>query len=205
MKALIVVDIQNDFCNGGSLAVKDADTIIPVVNKIIKFFEKNNYFIVATKDWHPKTHKSFAINSNQKVGDFGILNNLPQIFWPIHCVQNTNGSEFHPNLLKIDTVVFKGTDDNIDSYSGFFDNGKLKNTNLLELLQEKNVDELYILGLATDYCVKYTVLDALDLKFKVNVIEDACKGVNLSSNDSINALEEMKSHGANIIKSDTLV
>ena len=101
MKALVLVDLQNDFCKGGALAVKDGDLVIPIANKLIKEFENNGDFIIATKDWHPMKHKSFAINSNGKVGEVGILNGMPQVWWPIHCVQNEKGSEFHPELLPI--------------------------------------------------------------------------------------------------------
>lgn len=204
MKALIVVDVQNDFCDGGALAVKDADKIIPVVNKAIDFFNRNYNLVVATKDWHPANHKSFAKNSNGVIGEVGILNNLPQVWWPEHCIENTHGSEFHPDLKEIKNIIYKGTDFEIDSYSGFFDNGKLKSTELLSLLKSNNISEIFVLGLATDYCVKYTVLDALDLGFKVNVIADGCKGVNLSFNDSNDAIKEMIEKGVNIIKSDDL-
>lgn len=199
MKALIVVDIQNDFCEGGSLAVKDAHQIIDVANNMIKHFNQNNFLVVATKDWHPSTHKSFGSNSNGTVGEIGTLNGLLQVWWPDHCIENTYGSEFHPALAEIETVIYKGTNLEIDSYSGFFDNGKLKETNLLKILKENSVTELFILGLATDYCVKYTVLDALELGFNVNVVSNGCKGVNLSPNDSNNALLEMKNKGAEII------
>jgi len=204
LKALIVVDVQNDFCEGGALAVKDAHEIIPIVNKVIDFFNKNQYLVVATKDWHPANHKSFAKNSNGTIGEIGILNNLPQVWWPEHCVENTYGSKFHPTLKEIKHIIYKGTNFEIDSYSGFFDNGKLKSTELLSLLENNQISEIFVLGLATDYCVKHTVLDALDLGFKVNVIEDGCKGVNLSFNDSNNALKEMMEKGAKIIKSDDL-
>ena len=205
MKALIVVDIQNDFCEGGSLEVKNSNEIIPVTNKLINYFYRNNLLVIGTKDWHPSNHKSFAINSGGNIGEIGILNNLPQIWWPQHCVQNSFGSEFHSDLIEIKNIIYKGTDPEIDSYSGFFDNGKLKKTDLFHLLKKHNVTEPFILGLATDYCVKYTVLDALDLKFKVNVIEDACRGVNLSSDDSKLAFDEMKQKGAHIIKSEDLI
>ena len=205
MKALIVVDIQNDFCEGGSLAVKNATSIIPIANKVISFFTENNDFVVATMDWHPSNHKSFAKNSNGIVGEIGTLNNLPQVWWPDHCVQESFGANFHPNLIKIENIIYKGTNPEIDSYSGFFDNGKLKNTKLLDLLKANNISELFVLGLATDYCVKYTVLDALELGFKVNVIEDGCRGVNLSPDDSFKALKEMEQKGAKIIKSDDLI
>ncbi|WP_297432563.1 bifunctional nicotinamidase/pyrazinamidase [uncultured Cetobacterium sp.] len=204
MKALIVVDVQNDFCQGGALAVKDAHEIIPIVNKVIDLFNKNHHLVIATKDWHPANHKSFAKNSNGVIGEIGILNNLPQVWWPEHCIENTHGSNFHPALKEIKHIIYKGTNFEIDSYSGFFDNGKLKSTELLPLLKSNQISEIFVLGLATDYCVKYTVLDALDLGFKVNVIEDGCKGVNLSFDDSNKALKKMTEKGANIIKSDDL-
>ncbi|WP_297598938.1 bifunctional nicotinamidase/pyrazinamidase [uncultured Cetobacterium sp.] len=200
MKALIVVDIQNDFCEGGSLAVTDANKIIPIANNIIEYFNQNNFLVIATKDWHPSTHKSFASNSGGAVGEVGILNNLPQIWWPNHCIENSFGSEFHPDLIKIQNIVYKGTDLEIDSYSGFFDNGKLKKTDLFKILKKNSVDELFILGLATDYCVKHTVLDALELGFDVRVVSNGCKGVNLSPQDSESALLEMQNKGAKIIK-----
>lgn len=140
MKALLLVDLQNDFCKNGALEVKYGDSVIPVANSLIKKFRENNNLIVATKDWHPNSHKSFAINSNGKVGELGILNNLPQVWWPVHCVENTYGSEFHSELdsNNIDKTIFKGNNPEIDSYSGFFDNGKLQKTNLDNFLKEKN-------------------------------------------------------------------
>lgn len=200
MKALILVDIQKDFCKNGALEVKNADEIITVANAWIKRF--SNDLVIATKDWHPASHKSFALNSNTTIGELGFLNGLPQIWWPIHCIENSLGASFHEELLTdyIDKVIYKGTDENIDSYSAFFDNGRKKETELDSFLKENNIDELYILGLATDYCVKYTVLDALSLGYRVNVIESGCKGVNLSKNDSLIALNEMRKKGATIIK-----
>nr|WP_307776255.1 bifunctional nicotinamidase/pyrazinamidase [uncultured Cetobacterium sp.] len=200
MKALIVVDIQNDFCQGGALEVPNANKIIPVVNNLIEKFKSRNFLVIATKDWHPKDHKSFAINSNGKIGEIGTLNGLPQVWWPEHCVQDTWGSELHKSLLPIDTVILKGTDPEIDSYSAFYDNGKKKKTNLGKILKKHDVSEVFIVGLATDYCVKYTVLDALDIGFKTFVIEEGCQGVNLSPNDSDDALREMVSKGASLLK-----
>lgn len=199
MRALILVDIQKDFCKNGALEVKDADEIITVANDWIKKFSDD--LVIATKDWHPKSHKSFAINSNATVGEQGVLNGLSQIWWPVHCVEDTLGATFHEKLLtnSIDKIIYKGTDENIDSYSAFFDNGRKKETELNSFLKENNIDELYILGLATDYCVKYTVLDALSLGYKVKVIKAGCRGVNLSKTDSLLALEEMRKKGATII------
>lgn len=201
MKALLIIDVQYDFCEGGNLAVKNSLEIIPVVNNLIKKFEKNNDFIIATKDWHPADHKSFASVSNTKVGEIGTLNGLPQVWWPDHCIENTKGSEFHKDLLSVKNIVYKGNDPEVDSYSGFFDNNKIHKTKLDEILKENNIDTLYILGLATDYCVKFTVLDALSLGYKVYLVSDGCKGVNINPDDSEKAVEEMKNAGAVIIKS----
>lgn len=198
MKALLLVDLQNDFCKNGALEVKDGDSVISVANSLIKKFKENNDLIVATKDWHPNSHKSFAINSNGKVGELGTLNGLPQVWWPVHCVENTYGSEFHSKLdsNNIDKTIFKGNNPEIDSYSAFFDNGKLQKTDLDNFLKEKNIDTLYIMGLATDFCVKFTVLDALELGYKVHLVEDGCRGVNLTPSSSEAAIKEMKNKGA---------
>lgn len=203
MKALLLIDLQNDFCKGGALEVKEGDAVISVANSLLKKFKNDDTLVIATKDWHPITHKSFASNSNGKIGEVGILNGLPQVWWPNHCVQNTFGSEFHPELNSnlIDKTIFKGTDEEIDSYSGFFDNGKLKKTELDTILKVNNVDTLYIMGLATDYCVKFSVLDALELGYKVYLIEDGCRGVNLTPTDSATSIKEMEDRGAIIIKS----
>lgn len=203
MKALLLIDLQNDFCKGGALEVKEGDNVISVANSLLKKFKNEDTLVVATKDWHPITHKSFASNSNGKIGEVGMLNGLPQVWWPNHCVQNTFGSEFHPELDSklIDKTIFKGTDEEIDSYSGFFDNGKLKKTELDTILKTNNIDTLYIMGLATDYCVKFSVLDALELGYKVYLIEDGCRGVNLTPTDSAASIKEMENRGAIIIKS----
>lgn len=199
--ALLLIDIQRDFCKDGALEVKDSDSIIPIVNSLINYFKAKNCKIIATKDWHPLPHKSFAINSCKDIGDIGELQGLRQVFWPIHCVQNTLGSEFHKDLLPVETTVYKGQNPLIDSYSAFFDNGKLNKTNLDDILQSEKIQSLFIVGLATDYCVKYSVLDALDLGYEVFVVEDCIKGVDISINDSSDAIKEMKEKGAKFIKS----
>lgn len=199
MKALLIVDVQRDFCEGGSLAVVGASEIIPIINNLIKENNKVGNFIIATKDWHPRGHKSFASNSSGSVGELGELNGLPQIWWPDHCVQGSNGSEFHSELLNIRDIVYKGQDIEVDSYSAFFDNGKVHKTELDGILRGKNVDELDVVGLATDYCVKFTVLDALELGYRVNLITKGCRGVNLDPMDSKKAIEDMKARGAKII------
>ncbi len=198
MKALILVDLQNDFCPGGALAVNEGDRIIPLINDLQKNFE----LIVATQDWHPKDHGSFARNHNKKPGEKIILNGLEQILWPDHCVQGTLGSELVGNLNqeRIDKIFPKGTDKGIDSYSGFFDNGHRKATGLGDYLRKKEVTDVYIVGLATDYCVKFTALDSVQLGFRTFVIENACRGVELNPGDVQQAIQEMKKRGVQVIK-----
>ncbi|NME69187.1 bifunctional nicotinamidase/pyrazinamidase [Flammeovirga aprica] len=200
MRALIIVDVQNDFVSGGALEVPEGDQIIPTINKISSKFD----LVVATKDWHPEEHLSFADNHEGKeLGQIIDLNGLPQILWPIHCVQNSEGSEFVSSLdtTNIDAVYKKGTDISIDSYSAFFDNGKRKDTGLNDYLKNKGVTEVYITGLATDYCVKFTALDAITCGFRTFLIEDATRGVNLKPNDVQNAITDMKVSGIRVIQS----
>lgn len=204
MKALILVDIQNDFVPGGALAVPEGDRIIPLVNRLQKDFD----LVVATRDWHPTNHGSFASNhTGTKPGDVVELNGLQQILWPDHCIQNTKGSEFVSTLdtSRIAKVFYKGTDPDIDSYSTFFDNAQRKSTGLENFLKGKGIKEVYIAGLATDYCVKYSTLDAIRLGFETTVILDACRGVNLQPDDSDKAVEEMKQAGVKIVESKDLL
>jgi nicotinamidase/pyrazinamidase len=206
MKALILVDLQNDFCALGALEVKEGNKVVPIANKLMdaKLFD----LVIATQDWHPANHKSFAANYFfRKPGQVIDLNGLPQVLWPMHCVEGSFGAEFvqELNTELIDTIFQKGTDTEIDSYSGFFDNGKLKSTGLDAFLKEKKVEEVYVLGLATDYCVKFTALDANDLGFKTYLIEDACRGVDLNEGDVSKALEEMKEQGVCMISSTSLL
>ena len=158
MKALIIVDVQKDFCQGGALAVKDGDAVVPVINELQKRFD----LVFATQDWHPRGHKSFAVEHGRRPGEVISLNGLDQILWPIHCVQDTPGAEFHPDLNRErwTAVVQKGTDPCLDSYSGFFDNARRKATGLTQHLKDAGVDEVCVTGLATDYCVKFPALDA---------------------------------------------
>lgn len=204
MKALIIVDLQNDFLPGGALAVSRGDEIIPLVNQLVHHpFD----LIVATKDWHPKNHKSFAATHDKQPGEHIRLHGIDQILWPVHCVQDTKGAEFAPgwNVSFVHRIIKKGTDENIDSYSTFFDNEHLKETGLADFLKGRNIEEIYLAGLATDYCVKYSVIDAIQLGFNTYVIEDACRGVNLQAYDSDTALEEMRSLGAHIITIDEVL
>ncbi len=200
MKALILVDIQNDFLPGGALAVPDGDKVIPVANKLQNSFE----LVVATQDWHPANHGSFAASHpRKKVFEQIKLNGLPQTLWPVHCVQNTPGAALAADLARerIAKVFQKGTDPGIDSYSGLFDNGRRKSTGLGEWLREKGVREVFVCGLATDYCVKFTALDAVQFGFKTALIEDASRGVNLSAGDVENAIKEMQQAGVGVIQS----
>ncbi len=198
MNALILVDIQNDFVQGGALAVKDGKRVLEVANAQIPQFE----LVVATQDWHPPKHGSFASqHAGVEVGDVFDLDGLAQTAWPDHCIQNTQGAEFVPglNVEGIHEVVQKGTDPSVDSYSGFFDNGWRCETRLRALLEQRQVSHLFVMGLATDYCVKFTVLDALDLGFQTSLIEAGCRGVDLQPGDVEEAIEEMKQAGAAIV------
>ncbi len=202
MKALIIVDMQNDFCPGGALAVKEGDRIVPVINKLQAKFD----LVVATQDWHPAEHKSFAGNNGKKIGEMIKLGGLDQIMWPDHCVQHSHGAALVAGLdqSRINKIFQKGTDPDIDSYSGFFDNGHLKATGLGSFLKHKEVNEVYVVGLATDYCVKFTALDAVGLGFKTFLIQDACRGVNLKPEDTAVAVEQMRSKGVKVLNADDL-
>jgi nicotinamidase/pyrazinamidase len=200
MKALILVDVQNDFLPGGALAVPDGDAILPIVNHMQATFP----LVVATQDWHPANHGSFAANHPGKNVFTQIdLNGLPQTLWPVHCVQGTRGAELAPGLQRdrIAKIFPKGTDAAIDSYSGLFDNGHRKSTGLGEWLKGQGVTEVFVCGLATDYCVKFTALDAARTGFKTHFIEDASRGVNLQPNDVTNAIAEMRQAGVAIDQS----
>jgi len=199
-KALILVDLQNDFMPGGALAVAKGNEVTPIANQLQQQFD----LIIATKDWHPVDHTSYASNhSGCEIGDIITLSGLSQVLWPNHCTQNTNGAEFTSDLdtSRINKIFYKGTDPNIDSYSAFFDNAHRKSTGLDDYLKKKGIEEVYILGLATDYCVKFSVLDACMLGFKTYVIADACRAVNLNPDDEQKAFKEMQNAGAIIINS----
>jgi len=200
MKALIIVDVQNDFLAGGALAVPEGDKVIPVINELSLEFD----LVFTTQDWHPPNHCSFAASHpNKKVGDRIVIDGQEQILWPVHCVQNTNGAELaaglHPKVISGGVHIGKGTDERVDSYSGFFDNQRKRATGLETLLREHDASDLTIVGLATDYCVKATVLDARDLGFAVTVHENACRAVNLSAVDGANALAAMRDAGVRVV------
>jgi nicotinamidase/pyrazinamidase len=200
MKALIIVDLQNDFLPGGALPVPDGDEVIPLANELQRRFE----LVLATKDWHPPNHGSFAANhKGNKPGDRIILDGIEQILWPVHCVQNTHGAEFAASFdtSRIAHIFHKGTERNIDSYSTFFDNAHRRHTGLARYLEKRDVKDIYLMGLALDYCVKYSALDARDLSLNTHVIIDACRGIELVPGDIYRALEEMKRAGAVLLES----
>ena len=206
MKALILVDIQNDFIPGGALAVSGGDAVVPVANALTR--SGGFDLVVATQDWHPPGHESFAASHDgREPGQVIDLHGLDQVLWPVHCVQESPGAEFVDALDTdaVDAVFRKGTDPAIDSYSGFYDNGRRKATGLGAWLTERGVTEVVVCGLATDYCVKFTALDALGEGFATTVVTDACRGVDLTPGDSERALEALAAAGAVLAESSALL
>lgn len=200
MRALLVVDLQNDFMPGGALGVKGADEIIPLINQLMPQFP----LVVASMDWHPRDHCSFASSHpGKKTGDVISIDGSTQVLWPVHCVQNSHGAQLTSGLKKdlIVKIFHKGTEPNIDSYSAFYDNARRKSTGLSQFLKQKKVSEIFIAGLTTDYCVVYSALDALDEGFAVTVIQDACRGIDLHPHDVRNALAAIAARGGKVIMS----
>ena len=199
MHCLLLIDIQNDFLPGGALAVPEGDEVVEFANQEMRHAD----YVVATQDWHPSNHGSFASqHPSTNVGDEFQLEGLSQIAWPDHCVQGTPGAEFAKALDvdRIDHITRKGTNPAIDSYSGFFDNGQKQSTDLDDHLRSVGVRHLSVMGLATDYCVKFTVLDALQLEYPTRVLLAGCRGVNLQPRDVEEAVAEMRAAGAEIIE-----
>jgi len=184
MRALILVDLQYDFMPGGALAVARGDDTIAVANRVLPHFS----VVAATQDWHPANHASFVST------------------WPVHCVQGTHGAQLHAELdrARITEVIQKGTDPAIDSYSGFFDNNHEKATGLAEWLRSRWIEQVYVMGLATDYCVKATALDARNLGFDVKLIEDGCRAVELKPGDGERAIAEMRGADIAIVESGSI-
>jgi nicotinamidase/pyrazinamidase len=200
MNALILVDLQNDFLPDGALAVPQGDEVIPLADELQQRFD----LVVATKDWHPPDHGSFATNhKGKKPGDRIILDGLEQILWPVHCVQNTEGAEFAAafDTSRIAHIFHKGTERMIDSYSTFFDNAHRRHTGLAHYLEKRGIQDIYLMGLALDYCVKYSALDARQLGLNTHVILDGCRGIELEPGDGARALDEMERAGAILLKS----
>ena len=196
---LLLIDIQNDFCPGGALAVPRGDEVVPIANQFMRRFFEKDLPIVATQDWHPANHGSFASVNKATPFTMGTLGGMPQVMWPDHCVQETSGAEFHPDLLDAPNVVCKGMDPTVDSYSGFFDNGGKNDTGLDAMLRAIGVTDVLILGLATDYCVKFTALDAIKLKYRTTVILEGCRAVNYPAGTEEMAIREMSAEGINVV------
>lgn len=202
MKALILVDIQNDFLPGGSLEVPEGDAIIPLANKLQKHFD----LVVATQDWHPADHKSFASNhKGKKPYDKIQLGDMEQVLWPDHCVQESSGAEFHKelNTKQVEAIFRKGMDPEIDSYSGFFDNGHKKSTGMADYLKGRKVDTIYVVGLAGDVCVNFTLNDAVDLGFNAVLITDSTRPID--EDDFEKALNKLQDKGVKVIESSEIL
>ncbi len=194
MQALLIIDVQNDFCPGGTLGVPRGDEVVVVANVAAALFSLRGYPVIATRDAHPEHHCSFASTyEGHAVGDVIDLGGTAQVLWPDHCVEGTSGAALHPGL-RHDLIGFvqpKGSDPSIDSYSAFFDNARGHDTGLAKRLRAQGVDELWVMGLATDYCVKATALDARALGFSVTIISQGCRAVNVHPGDAEAALAEM--------------
>ncbi|WP_440999011.1 bifunctional nicotinamidase/pyrazinamidase [Fodinibius sp. SL11] len=203
MRALLIIDVQNDFCPGGALEVPKGDAIIPTINKLSEQFD----VVIQTQDWHPDGHSSFA-SSHQGKEPFETIN-MPygeQVLWPDHCVQRSQGSDFHPDLETSlsQMIIRKGFRKDIDSYSAFFENDNSTSTGLSGYLKERGIDTLYAVGLATDFCVKWSVLDGIKEGFDLYVIEDAVKGIDIEGSVD-QAWDEMLDQGATKITSSELL
>ena len=201
--ALLIVDVQNDFCPGGALAVPDGDGVVPVINRIARAFP----VVVATQDWHPEGHISFASrHEGKKPFEVLEIREAEQMLWPDHCVAGTAGAEFHPDLetRAVRFVLRKGTDREVDSYSAFVDNDRQTTTGLASLLRELGVERIFVGGLATDVCVRATALDGRGAGFQVTVLEDACRAVDVPPGNLRKALQEMKVQGVRILRTDDL-
>lgn len=203
MKALLIVDVQNDFCPGGALGVKGGDKIIPIINKLSSSFDE----VILTQDWHPDNHSSFAsVYEGKQAYETIEMEYGPQVLWPDHCVQGTTGAAFHPALStdKAQLIIRKGFRKGIDSYSAFFENDQETVTGLSGYLKNRGIDQLFVCGLATDFCVKWSVLDGISEGFKVVIIEDAVAGIDLNGSEE-QAWQEMAQAGVNKVFSHDLL
>jgi nicotinamidase/pyrazinamidase len=200
---LIITDIQNDFCPGGALAVAEGDKIIPIVNTLARKFDK----VVATQDWHPPGHASFASTHNKEPYDIITIDEIQQVLWPVHCVTGSFGADFHKDLdlREVDLIIRKGNDLKIDSYSTFLENDKKTVTGLHYYLKGFSIQNLYLCGLATDYCIYYSAMDAKEMGFNVGVILDACRGIDVPAGNIAASVERMKERGIRIMNHDDLL
>lgn len=199
LKTLIITDVQRDFMPGGALGVPGADAIIPIINALIPKFDH----VFAVRDWHPPHHVSFASTHNKHPGERIRIGDVEQILWPDHCLQNESGSKFAKELHRdrIEAEFHKGSDPKVDSYSAFFDSSRRRATGLGDHLKKHKLTHLYFVGVATDYCILYSVLDAIELGFEVAVILDACRPINRSPGDEQRAVDQMQANGAKILTS----
>ncbi|WP_300433852.1 bifunctional nicotinamidase/pyrazinamidase [Christiangramia sp.] len=201
MKTLVIIDAQNDFMPGGTLAVPNGDRIVPLINQLQEKFD----LVIATQDWHPEKHASFA-SSHAGAKEFEVitLDGLDQVMWPEHCIQNSDGANFHPDLETsgIEAIFRKGTNIRIDSYSGFYDNAHQKSTGLAGYLKEKGATELYFAGLAAEFCVYFSIMDALAEGFQAILLEDATRALN---EDAFNKAKiDILRKGGKIINSEEI-
>lgn len=198
MKALLIIDVQNDFLPGGALEVKNGDKVIPVINSLCEKFD----LVVATQDWHPSNHMSFASNHEDKE-PFEIiqLKDMEQVLWPNHCVQGSGGADISEGIKihPVKAIFRKGMDPEIDSYSGFYDNGHKKSTGLAGYLKSLNVSQVFVTGLAADVCVYFTLKDAVEEGFQTYLIQDATQA--LDEKDFVKKKEELEKIGVKIISS----
>lgn len=203
MNALLIVDLQNDFCEGGALEVPNGSTIIPIVNQLIKSFDA----VIQTQDWHPAEHASFASSHTDKDPydtiemDYGT-----QVLWPDHCVQGSDGAAFHPDLEtnKSQVIIRKGFRPEIDSYSAFYENDHQTKTGLTGYLKTRGITDLYTVGLAADFCVKWSIVDGIKEGFNMHIVKDAVKGIDLDGSLDA-AWDEMKTKGVNVVQSDSIL
>ena len=200
--ALLVIDVQNDFCEGGALAVNQGSDVVAPINDLMTKFDT----IVCSQDWHPKGHQSFASSHNNK-NPYDVVNMPygPQVLWPNHCVQGTNGALFHEDLHTdaAHLIIRKGFRASIDSYSAFFENDHTTVTGLTGYLRERGIESLTLAGLALDFCVKFSALDAAKLGFRVTVVEDACRAIDMDGSRAA-AIDEMRATGVAIVQSSDL-
>lgn len=203
MEALLIIDVQNDFCPGGALEVPNGDQIIPTINKLSREFD----IVIQTQDWHPEGHSSFA-SSHQGKEPFETIE-MPygeQVLWPDHCVQGSSGANFHPDLetKRSQLIIRKGFRKDIDSYSAFYENDDETTTGLTGYLRDRDIDTLCAVGLATDFCVKWSVIDGIKEDFNLYVVKDAVKGIDIDGSVD-QAWEEMLDKGAQKISSQKLL